>query len=82
MLIGRIEGATRLLGKSQGYFGLPVRDQVVLDPATGQKTPEMVSAWIPTDKEMAAIADGAPIHLRVLGEHHPPVEIEVGEIPS
>jgi hypothetical protein len=28
MQIGRIEGATRVLGKSQGYYGLPVRDEV------------------------------------------------------
>jgi hypothetical protein len=45
-----------------------VRDQVVLDLAAGQNTPEMVSAWISTDTEMAAIAAGAPPHLRVLGE--------------
>ncbi len=26
LIIGRIEGATRVLGKSQGYLGLPLRD--------------------------------------------------------
>lgn len=28
MLIGRIKGATRVIGKSQGYYGLPVRDEI------------------------------------------------------
>jgi hypothetical protein len=29
MMVARIEGATRHIGESQGYDGLPVRDQVV-----------------------------------------------------
>lgn len=29
MQIGRITGATRVLGKSQGYMGLPLRDEMV-----------------------------------------------------
>jgi hypothetical protein len=29
MHIGRIEGTTRVVGKSQGYLGLPIRDVVI-----------------------------------------------------
>lgn len=29
MEVARIEGTTRVLGKSQGYYGLPVRDELV-----------------------------------------------------
>lgn len=81
MQIGRIEGATRLLGKSQNYRGLPVRDQRIVDASNGQEAPEMISARLPTDKEIAAIAAGAPIYLAVLGTEHPPVRVEVGEVP-
>jgi hypothetical protein len=27
MQVGVIEGATRIVGKSQGYLGLPIRDE-------------------------------------------------------
>lgn len=30
MIIARIEGANRVCGKSQGYMGLPVRDELVM----------------------------------------------------
>lgn len=73
MQIGRIQGATRVLGKSQGYMGLPVRDEVQGD------TPVMVTAWHPTPKEIEAIEAGATIYLHVCGVAHPPVKMEVGE---
>ena len=75
MMINAIEGATRRIGKSQGYKGLPLRDEV------GQFGPMMVTSWQPTPKEVEAIAAGAPIYLYVLGSAHPPVMLEVGEAP-
>jgi hypothetical protein len=75
MLINAIEGATRRIGKSQGYNGLPLRDEI------GHFGPQMVSSWQPTPAEIAAIVAGAPIHLTVLGSAHPPVLLAVGEIP-
>lgn len=53
MHIGRIEGATRVLGKSQGYLGLPIRDEVVNCTVGGEGTPAMVTAWLPTEVPLA-----------------------------
>jgi len=81
MQIGRIEGCTRVLGKSQGYLGLPLRDVVIECSVGGPGTPAMETAWLPTPDEIARIVCGAPIILRVLGTQHPPVMLEVGEPP-
>lgn len=82
MEIGRIRGATRVIGKSQGYYGLPLRDILVNDAVTGPDTPAMETAWLPTPDELAAINAGAPIILRVMGSGHPPVILYTGEAPS
>lgn len=81
MQIGRIEGATRVLGKSQGYLGLPLRDVEVNCTVGGPATPGMQTAWLPDPGEIARIAAGAPVILTVIGSAHPPVMIEVGDIP-
>lgn len=81
MEIGRITGCTRVIGKSQGYYGLPLRDIVVNDTVTGPQTPAMESAWFPTPDELAAINAGAPIILRIMGTGHPPVQLYTGAIP-
>ena len=72
MMINAIEGCTRRIGKSQGYLGLPLRDEVV------NGTPQMVTSWQPTPNELTALAAGAPIYLTVLGTGHPPVMLTVG----
>ena len=82
MQIGRIEGFTRELGKSQGYLGLPVKDVVLNCNVAGEKTNAMQTAWLPTPKEIDAINNGAPIILTLHGMQHPPVMIEVGVIPD
>lgn len=81
MEIGRVKGCTRVLGKSQGYYGLPVRDELVNSTVTGPETPVMTTAWFPTPDELAAINAGAPIHLRIVGTAHPPVMMGVGDAP-
>ncbi|AVX04331.1 hypothetical protein MXMO3_01806 [Maritalea myrionectae] len=81
MMIGRVRDATRVLGKSQGYLGLPVRDEIVNDGTAGMCT-SMVTAWYPSVEELKALVNGAPVHLRVLGAAHPPVKIEVGPEPE
>lgn len=82
MEIGRIQGCTRVLGKSQGYYGLPVRDEVMNDSVTGPDTPVMVTAWFPSPDELDAINAGAPIHLRIVGTAHPPCMVGVGDRPD
>lgn len=82
MEIGRVTGCTRVLGKAQGYYGLPIRDDVMNDSVTGPGTPVMVTAWFPTLDELVAINAGAPVHLMIVGSAHPPVMMSVGEIPE
>jgi hypothetical protein len=74
MMIKMIAGATRVLGKQQGYLGLPIRDEQVVDTVLGP-VDSMVSAWEPTPEEIACIAAGGTIYLRLLGVSHPPVMI-------
>lgn len=81
MIIKMIEGATRILGKSQGYLGLPVLDQPVVDTATDEVTHSMVTAWEPTPDELERLKAGAPVYLRILGTAHPPVMLTVGDVP-
>lgn len=82
MMIGRVDGCTRVLGKSQGYLGLPIRDELIHERVNGPGTPSMVTAWIPTPEEIEKIVAGAPIHLRILGTGHPPVMLDVGNVPQ
>lgn len=82
MEVGRIPGTTRVLGKSQGYYGLPVRDIVLNDAVTGPNSPAMETAWIPNQDELLRLCAGASIILRVMGSGHPPVMLSVGEVPK
>lgn len=84
MEIGRIQGATRVLGKAQNYLGLPVRDTTVNCSVNGPDTPCMETAWIPNPAELERIAAGAPVILRILSAdpRHPPVMLMVGEPPE
>ncbi|ACS41623.1 hypothetical protein [Methylorubrum extorquens] len=81
MLIQRISGTTRVLGKAQGYSGLPVKDEPIDMAFDGgvERVNMMVTAWEPTPDELARLNAGAPILLHILGEAHPPVRMEVGE---
>lgn len=84
MIPGRITGSTRELGKSQGYIGLPIRDEVAkYSLLSGEiNAMQMVSSWSPTPDEIERINAGASIYLIVVGQVHPPVKLEVGESPD
>lgn len=82
MLIGRIEGATRTIGASQGYEGLPLRDELINCSVNGPNTPSMTTAWLPTPKELEALNAGASIHVQILGDMHPPIMVSVGPTPA
>lgn len=82
MQIGYIEGATRVVGKSQGYFGLPIRDGEINCSVNGPGTPEMRSVWVPLPHELEALTAGAAVILCVQGTDHPPVMLGVGEPPK
>lgn len=81
MMIARIPGATRVLGKSQGYLGLPVRDEVITEAVNGPK-PAMTTAWSPTPDELAKLNAGASVHVSIIGTVHPPILVAVGEAPE
>lgn len=82
MQIGRIANATRTIGKSQGYMGLPLRDEPINCKVNGEGTPSMVTAWMPTPKELAELDAGASVHVRLLGTRHPPIMVGVGPRPD
>lgn len=82
MQIGRITGTTRVLGKAQGYAGLPLRDELINCAVNGPATPSMVTAWHPAPKELQALNDGAPVHVHILGTVHPPILVDVGDVPE
>jgi hypothetical protein len=82
MMIGAIDGATRVIGKSQGYLGLPLRDEKIACTVGGSETSSMVTAWIPTPRELEALNAGAAVHVRIIGKGHPPMMVEVGPIPE
>jgi hypothetical protein len=77
---GKIEGATRNLGAPSGWDAgklgqcgnLEIRDT----------STAMESNWYPSEQEKAAIAAGAPVRLTVWGRVHPPVSVNVGEVPK
>lgn len=82
VLIAMIEGATRIVGQSQGYLGLPIRDETIHERVNGPGTPCMVTAWTPTPEELAALNAGASVHVRILGEVPAPMMVEVGPAPG
>lgn len=82
MQIGMIEGATRVIGKSQGYMGLPIRDEVISCNVNGDGTPAMVTAWTPTPEELEALNRGATVHVTILGIVHLPIMLDVGPTPA
>jgi hypothetical protein len=82
MIVGHIAGCTRVIGKSQGYIGLPLRDEPYHDTASDQIVSSMVSAWTPTPDELERLNKGAPLYLRVMGKAHPPVILNVGDPPK
>jgi hypothetical protein len=82
MIPARISGATREVGKSQGYLGLPIRDDRVRDNATGLVTPCMWTAWTPTPEELRRLNAGANVEICILGNVPPPMIVEVGTEPD
>lgn len=82
MDIGRIEDATRVCGKSQGFLGLPIRDGVRECNVAGGQVPTMTTAWLPNPDELAAINAGAAIHVSIDGTTPAPMMLSVGPVPQ
>lgn len=77
MTPAHMQGATRVIGESQGYIGLPLRDETVHCTVSGEGTPVMVSQWTLSDEERWMIGNGADIQLHIIGTSHPPVLLEL-----
>lgn len=83
MLMARIEGATRELGKPKDWpadkpcMTLPIRD---VELEGGQHA--MGSAWMPDPDELARLKNGGHVILWIFGEGHPPVHLQVGSAPD
>ena len=78
MKIGMIKNATAIIGRSQGYQGLPILAEIIIDPATGKEAPQFTSEWIPSPEDILAIMGGAPIRVKCLNAQ-PPILVEVGD---
>lgn len=76
MMAKMIDGMTRILGKAQGFLGLPVRDEVV--EHAGERYAVMVTAWEPTPAELEALNSGAFVEITMFGVGHPPILVGVG----
>lgn len=70
MLIARIEGCTRVCGQSQGYLGLPIRDEQIIDNASGEVVNMMHTAWEPTPDEIEKLRNGAKVIVSIIGMCH------------
>ena len=81
MIVASIDGYTRKLGESQGYQGLPVRDGLIECEVAGGQVPVMTTAWTPTTEELAALNAGASVNVHLQGTGHPPIMVNVGEVP-
>lgn len=82
MLIQMIEGATRVIGKAQGYIGLPLKDAKVDCPVAGKDTPTMTTSWMPTPEELVVLNAGAPVYVTIYGTQHPPILVSTGPLPE
>lgn len=83
MLIGRIDGATRSLGKPEGWpEDKPCQVLHIRDIEINNGDNVMASAWVPTPDEAKALGEGAHIHLWVWGKGHPPVAITVADVKA
>lgn len=71
-----INKATRILGKLQGYIGLPIRDETLEDG-----TEVMVSLWEPSPIDLKRLNDGASVKIKLMGTRHPPIKVEVDASP-
>lgn len=78
MLIAMIEGATRVCGKSQGYIGLPIRDETTIDRTNGDVCNIMHTAWEPTPEELEALQNGGKVIISIIGLNPQPIMVNVG----
>lgn len=85
MEIAKVSGANMTLRAPRNWdedrdgrcYDLPIRAEVLNGSLAA-----LTSAWKPSPEELARLNAGAPVHLRVIGQSHPPVMLEVGEVST
>ncbi len=82
MIPGVVAGATHRLAPPEDWDQTGSRGRCVALMIRRNESGAMTSAWLPTPEKLARIAAGAPVLLTVVGCGHPPVALEVGEIPE
>ena len=80
------ESNTRLIlpeeeGKpdSERQGDLPIEKCFFEDPIDGKRLPGFESTWEPDIGERRAVANGAPILVRLWGTAHPPLKVAIGD---
>lgn len=76
-----IENWTHRIGKDQGYLELVIRVEPI-EIAPDVVVARMVSAWTPSPKELEALNKGASVHVSLITNGHPPINVEVGNPPE
>jgi hypothetical protein len=85
MIPRMIDGATRIVGKAQGYQSLPLRDEpITFDPpplgADGEPVPQpvnqMATAWELMPDELLSLMLGGSVVVKILGISPPPMMVE------
>lgn len=75
-----ITGHTRICGKSQGFLGLPVRDEFIPHPfLSSEGYNVMHTAWEPTQEELVKLLNGGKVIISLIGNNPQPIQVNVGE---
>lgn len=69
-------GYTRVLGRSQGFIGLPVKD-AVMECDVGGPVETMTSEWELSPQDIAEIVEGGRIRITLQGTAHPPILVSI-----
>jgi hypothetical protein len=78
LIAQRIKGGNVVLAEDQPeYHKLPAR---VTLHSCGHYT--FTTAWEPTPDELERLNKGAHVELCILGNAHPPIMVNVGEVPT
>ena len=80
MIVNVIEGYTHIVGREDGYNGLPLRSEII--DMDGEDVRVMASSWSPSPSELNTLLRGGTVVLRVAGRVHPPVSMDVEPPPE
>lgn len=74
-----MEGWNRVVGERQGYIGLAIKDETVIDVTNNRTVNRMTTHWEGSAEEKMRFLEGKPLIISIFGDLHPPIKVEVGE---